>query len=256
MADSVAGVVLAAGRGERLRPLTFVRPKALCPVAGVPLVDHALARLDGHAADVAVNVHHGRSLMEAHLHGRVHLSVEEGEALGTAGALGHLRDWIAGRPTVVLNVDAWSPHGVGPLLDGWDGERVRVLVVGDDRLRTGSLVAGALLPWTEVAAMADEPSGLWEVSWRAAVGEGRLEVVRHDGLFGDCGTPAGYLATNLLATGGQSAVSPGVEVHGELVRSVVWPGTVVRAGEVLVDAVRYAGTRTLLVRRAGSGAEG
>jgi MurNAc alpha-1-phosphate uridylyltransferase len=157
---------------------------------------------------------------------------------------------------VVVNVDAWSPQGVGALLDGWDGERVRVLVVGEDRLGTGSLVAGALMPWAEIAPLPAAPAGLWERSWRRAVEEGRLEVVRHDGPFGDCGTPAGYLATNLLATGGESAVSPGAEVHGRLVRSVVWPGTVVRPGEVLTDAVRYAGTRTLLVRRGGSDPEG
>src|SRR5687768_3035588 len=94
MSDSVAGVVLAAGRGERLRPLTTIRPKPLCPVAGVPLVDLALARLAGSVGGVAVNVHHGRALMEAHLTGRVHLSAEVDEPLGTAGALGQLRGWI------------------------------------------------------------------------------------------------------------------------------------------------------------------
>jgi NDP-sugar pyrophosphorylase family protein len=256
MADSVAGVVLAAGRGERLRPLTLVRPKALCPVAGVPLVDAALARLAGWVDAVAVNVHHGRPLMEEHLHGRVHLSLEEGEPLGTAGGLGRLREWIGGRPAVVLNVDAWTPEGVGPLLEGWDGERVRVLVVGDDRLGTGSLVAGALMPWSELAGLEPVPSALWEVSWRRAIEEGRLEVVRFDGPFGDCGTPAGYLAANLLATGGESAISPGAVVQGRVVRSVVWPGGVVREGEVLADAVRFAGSRTLLVRRPGSDPEG
>jgi hypothetical protein len=249
MADSVAGVVLAAGRGERLRPLTLRRPKALCPVAGVPLVDHALARLDGAVDAVAVNVHHGRALMEEHLHGRVHLSIEEGAtALGTAGGLGLLRPWIDGRATVVLNVDAWSPDGVGALLDGWDGERIRVLVVGDDQLRPGSLVAGALLPWSDVAALEAVPSGLWEVCWREAAARDRIEAVRHDGPFGDCGSPAGYLAANLAATGGAPAISLGAVVEGEVVRSVVWPGGVVRRGEVLVDAVRYSESRTLLVR--------
>ena len=80
MRTGIAGVVLAAGAGTRLRPLTLLVPKALCPVAGVPLVDHALARLEGRVADAAVNVHHGRALMEEHLHGRVHLSIEAGEA--------------------------------------------------------------------------------------------------------------------------------------------------------------------------------
>ncbi|HLF41375.1 MAG TPA: sugar phosphate nucleotidyltransferase, partial [Acidimicrobiia bacterium] len=51
-----AGVVLAAGLGTRLRPLTDLRPKALCPVGNVALVDLALARLDGLCPDVAVNI--------------------------------------------------------------------------------------------------------------------------------------------------------------------------------------------------------
>ena len=47
MTDSVAGVVLAAGHGRRLRPLTRSAPKALCPVGNVPLVDLAMERLAG-----------------------------------------------------------------------------------------------------------------------------------------------------------------------------------------------------------------
>ena len=88
--DEVVGVVLAAGAGTRLRPLTSERPKALCPVGDVPLVDLALGRLSPLVGAVAVNVHHGRAAMEAHLADRpdVHLSLEEPVALGTAGAFG------------------------------------------------------------------------------------------------------------------------------------------------------------------------
>ena len=83
-------MVLAAGLGRRLQPLTRSRPKALCPVGDVPLVDLALQRVAPVAAGpaaVAVNVHHHREAMEAHLGDRVHLSIEAGEPLGTAGAL-------------------------------------------------------------------------------------------------------------------------------------------------------------------------
>lgn len=240
--------MLAAGRGTRLRPLTHVRPKALCPVGGVPLVDLALERLRGVVGTSAVNVHHGRALLEAHLAGRVHLSTEVDEPLGTAGALGRLRGWVDGRAALVVNCDAWCPGDLRALVDGWDGDRIRVLVVGDDELRPRSRVAGALMPWAEVAALDPVPAGLWEVSWRAALAQGRLEVVRHDGPFVDCGTPADYLAANLASSGGRSVVGVGADVSGELVRSVVWPGAEVRAGEVLVDAVRYDGRRTLLVR--------
>ena len=66
----LAGVVLAAGEGRRLAPLTWLRPKALCPVNGVPLVDHALARVAASGllpASTAVNLHHGVAQLDAHL---------------------------------------------------------------------------------------------------------------------------------------------------------------------------------------------
>src|SRR5213080_2438181 len=119
MADSLAGVVLAAGAGTRLLPLTRLRPKALCPVANVPLVDLALERARRATADVAVNVHHGRAMLEEHLAGGVHLSIEEARARGTEGA-GHLRDWIAGRAVLVLNSDAWLVADIAAFVGGWD----------------------------------------------------------------------------------------------------------------------------------------
>src|SRR5436305_3997812 len=93
----LAAVVRAAGAGTRLRPLTRLRPKALCPVDNVPLVDLAIGWARTVTSAVAVNVHHGRAAMESHLAGRVHLSVEETQALGTAGGVANLKDWIDGR---------------------------------------------------------------------------------------------------------------------------------------------------------------
>lgn len=244
-------MVLAAGAGLRLRPLTLLRPKPLCPVDGVPLVDHALGRVAPVAGEVAVNLHHGREQLAAHLAAgrRVHLSVEEPEVLGTAGALGNLRPWIDGRAVAVVNGDTWCPASL-ELLDpaGWDRERVRVLVVGDDRLRPTTRVAGALMPWTEVAPLAPEPSGLYEASWRRLAAAGRLDVVRWDGPCIDCGTPARYLAANLTASGGTSVVGRGAVVRGVLERSVVWDGAEVHPGEHLVDAIRTDHRTTVLVR--------
>ncbi len=241
-------MVLAAGLGRRLRPLTLVRPKALCPVGNVPLVDLALERLAPVGEDLAVNVHHHREAMEAHLDGRVHLSIEDREPLGTAGAVGQLRDWLDGRAAAVVNVDAWCPTSVAPLLEGWDGERTRVLVAGSTRLLPGSLVAGALLPWSVAQALEPVPSGLWETCWRDADASGRLEVLPLDGPFVDCGTPGRYLEANLAASGGESVVEPGAEVEGRVVGSVVWRDGVVHPGEVLTGAIRYTGEKTVLAR--------
>lgn len=251
--------MLAAGAGTRLRPLTRLRPKALCPVGDRPLVDHALDRLATATDSVAVNVHHGRAQVEDHLARRVeppHVSVEPDEARGTAGALGLLRGWIDGRPTLLTNADAWLPADLADFVAGWDGERVRLLCVEDPargdfgRLRYCGV---ALVPWAEVAPLGPEPSGLYERSWGRLWEAGALDLVRHDGPFVDCGTTADYLAANLDWSGGESVVGEGARIAADsrLVRSVVWPGATVRPGEVLVDAIR-ADRLTVLVRTASA----
>lgn len=253
MPDSLAGVVLAAGAGTRLQPLTGLRPKALVPVNHTPLVDLAVARVAAVTADVAVNVHHGRQALEEHLAGRVHLSIESGEARGTAGALGVLRDWIAGRPVLVTNADAWleSPR-LDALADGWDGERIRLLVVEDaaraDFDGRWRYAGACLMPWSDVRGLPAEPSGLYERVWREALDAGRVELVAHRGRFADCGTPREYLRANLWASGGESVIGAGSVVEGEVVRSVVWPGSVVRRSERLVAAIRVGELLTVLVR--------
>jgi MurNAc alpha-1-phosphate uridylyltransferase len=243
----LCGVVLAAGEGVRLRPLTLVRPKPLCPVANVPLVDLAIDRVRAVTAEVAVNVHHGREAIEAHVAGRVHVSVEEEEALGTAGALGQLRPWIDGRAVVVVNADTWCPGPLCGLADGWDGERVRLMLAGDDRLRPTSRIVGALMPWSEVEGLAPVPSGLYEVSWGRQAEAGHIDAVQWDGPCLDCGTPASYLQANMAASGGEVVVAPGAVVEGAVERSVLWEGAVVWPDERLSGAIRTDGL-TVLVR--------
>lgn len=253
----LAGVVLAAGAGTRLAPLTAELPKALCPVGGVALVDLALARIGpsiGGDHVAAVNLHHGADLLDAHLPEGVHRSREEPVALGTAGAIGALRPWIDGRCVLVTNADAWLP----PTLDlaefvaGWDRERTRLLCVDDPaRGDFGSrrYCGVALLPAAVVDRLRPVPSGLYEVSWREERAAGRLDVVATPTAFIDCGTPADYLAANLAASGGHSVVAPDATVGAgaRIERSVVWPGADVAAGEVLVDAIRTPRV-TVLVR--------
>ncbi|MEJ5944417.1 sugar phosphate nucleotidyltransferase [Pseudokineococcus basanitobsidens] len=260
---SPAGVVLAAGAGTRLAPLTHLRPKALCPVGGRPLLDHALDRLVAALpaatadppAHLAVNAHaHAGQVVRA-VGGRAHVAVEAPVALGTAGALGGLRDWLDGRDVVVTNADAWLPEGLDGLLDGWDGERCRLLVQelddgpGDPVVRPASrerpvrYVGACVLPGRLVRALAPVPSGLLEVLWRAERDAGRLDLHRTAQRGVDCGTPGRYLAANLAASGGRSVIGAGAVVDGELERCVVWDGAVVGAGEHLVDVVRAGDDR-------------
>jgi N-acetyl-alpha-D-muramate 1-phosphate uridylyltransferase len=260
-------VVLAAGVGLRLRPLTEQLPKALCPVGNVPLLDLALARVETLSiTEVAVNASYLADQVVTHIGTRAHLSVEADGPLGTAGALGQLRDWIDGRGVLVANADAYlSPDDVGGFVDGWDGRTVRLLGVPttpDDVNRFGAhkFAGMSLLPWHRVKDLPAEPSALVGTVWRPAESAGELEVVPYDGMYLDTGTPADYLAANLDAAGEGNLVAPGATVTGrcersvvgagamvagDLTRSVVWPGGRVEAGEHLVDAVRAGADLTV-----------
>ena len=236
----LAAVVLAAGAGTRLRPLTRFLPKALCPVGGRPLVDGAVERVCAVTDAVAVNVHHGRALLVAHLTALpvpVHISVEE-RVHGAAGALGRLRSWIAGRAVLISNADTWQPGDLGELVDHWDGQRARLLcarVEADGDFGNLRYVGSALLPWELVSGLPDEPAGL-NLHQRHERGE--LELVESTGTYIDCGTPADYLRANMLASGGQSVIGAGALVLGAVERSVVWPGGYVGRCEQLTDAIR------------------
>ncbi len=214
----VKGVVLAAGAGTRLRPLTLTRPKALCLVGGWPLMEWAVRRTVPYVDELAVNVHHYADLVLDHLARHpverpLHISVEMPVPLGTAGALGRLREWLDGSSALVTNVDAWYPPTATAVLDrfvrSWDGERVRLLCVptgeagntGDfDDLR---YVGTALLPWSAVCDLPVTPAGLYEASWRALHSQGLLDLVRADLVAIDCGTPPDLARADAMATEGE-----------------------------------------------------
>jgi MurNAc alpha-1-phosphate uridylyltransferase len=249
----LVGVALAAGAGTRLRPLTELRPKALCPVGNVPLLDRALRHLRAWTDDIAVNCHHLADQIVSHVGDAAHLSVERPRALGTAGALGQLRAWIDGRDVLLINADAYltahdDDDALHELVTDWDNEHCRLLVTptagpGDfvydgDPVR---YVGACLLPWASVEPLEATPTGLYEVLWRHELTAGRLGLVRHRGTAIDCGTPSDYLRANLHASGGASVIGEGADVEGVVERCVVWPGATVRAHEHLVECVR-AGT--------------
>jgi UTP-glucose-1-phosphate uridylyltransferase len=239
--DALVGVVLAAGAGTRLRPLTLERPKAMCPVGNIPLVDHAIARVEPLVSAVAVNVHGSQPMLRDHVTGRVHVSIEQDERLGTGGALGRLRPWIDGRHVLVHNADSFVDDDLGALIDGWDGVRPRLLVRTEDHdsdFGRHRFLGVSLVPAAIAAMLPDERCGLYDLVWQPAYAAGELELVEATGTAIDCGTPADYLRANLHASGGASVVADDAVVLGSITRCVVWPGARVEADEVLVDCIR------------------
>jgi len=267
----VCVVVLAAGLGTRLMPLTATCPKALVPVGNVPLLDRGLQRLAASGfsgqAEVAVNAHHHFEKVVEHVGERAHLSIEESAPLASAGALGHLREWIDGRAVLVLNADAYvsaPPGDLRRLLDGWDGERVRILGRrehdGHPPFGGLSFAGASLIPAAEAARLKDEYSHLVLTTWRPAAREGRLDAIELDGTYIDCGSPADYLAANMHAARGSNLIDPSAvvqgpvsecvigaraRVRGSVSRSVLWPGASVGEGEVLEQVIRTASGLTV-----------
>ena len=114
-------VVLAAGLGTRLRPLTLERPKPLMPLLGVPLLERALRLLESWGVDeIAVNLHWQPGKIRAFLDQRKGTTKittsHEPEILGTGGALRPLRGFLGDEPFWVINADIAMRVSAEPLL--------------------------------------------------------------------------------------------------------------------------------------------
>ena len=122
-------MIMAAGLGRRMRPLTDDRPKALVEVGGRTLIDHGLDRLASVGiAKVVVNVHAFADQLEQHLAGRRDIEIviadERAALLETGGGLKAARSLLGDDPIIVANVDSlWVEDGepaLEKLIAGWD----------------------------------------------------------------------------------------------------------------------------------------
>jgi MurNAc alpha-1-phosphate uridylyltransferase len=137
-------MVLAAGLGTRMRPLTDDRPKALVTVCGRSLIDHVLDRLvEAGVKRAVVNVHAFADLLEAHVKRRRDLEIiisdECARLMETGGGVRQARSLLGDAPIVVCNIDSvWEePDGsaIARLARGFDASRMgsRLMLAGMDR---------------------------------------------------------------------------------------------------------------------------
>jgi len=118
----VKAMVLAAGLGTRLRPLTLEIPKPVVPVLGRPLCAYAMAFLREHGADsFLLNLHHGpdavRARVDAWAGGRFPVTYTlEPEILGTGGAIGNAREFLRGGTFLAANADVIARFPLGEAL--------------------------------------------------------------------------------------------------------------------------------------------
>ena len=114
-------MILAAGLGTRLRPLTFARPKALVPVLGMPVLDYWIFRLAAEGFEaVVVNAYHLGAELADHVRNRtwpVPVEVRtEPVLLGTGGGIGNVADFFGREPFVVVNGDILCNAPLGDLM--------------------------------------------------------------------------------------------------------------------------------------------
>jgi MurNAc alpha-1-phosphate uridylyltransferase len=226
MSGPKTAMVLAAGLGTRLRPLTDDRPKALVEVGGRPLIDHVLDRLEAVGVEKAVvNIHAFADRLEAHLRRRTHpgivISDERAGALETGGGLKKAMPLLGDGPVWVSNIDTVALGGGAPDLQAvaarWAPERMDVCLLlaptrtslgfhdsGDVFLEADGRVrfkaADEMAPYLYVGAhiadpriVADAPDGPFSLLgvWKALAAEGRVSGVAAEGLWMHVSDPAG-----------------------------------------------------------------
>ncbi|HKU93516.1 MAG TPA: nucleotidyltransferase family protein [Sphingomicrobium sp.] len=224
-------MIMAAGLGKRMRPLTATRPKPLIEVGGKALLDHVLEKLRAAGVrKVVVNVHYLADALEAHLASRAHgldvvISDERSLLLETGGGLVQAAPLIDADPFLSLNSDNLWVDGPADTLkllaSHWDDAKMDALLLlvplaralnhkgmGDFHMgRTGRLrrrarshVAPFVFTGIQMLSkrlLRDAPEGPFSTNilWDRAIDEGRCFGAVHQGLWFDVGTPASIKLT-------------------------------------------------------------
>ena len=218
-------MIMAAGLGKRMRPLTATKPKPLIEVAGQALLDHVLDRLRAAGVEkVVVNVHYLADAVEAHLASRKHglevvISDERKLLMETGGGLMQAADLIDADPFLAVNSDNFWVDGPADTLkllaSHWDDAKMDALLLlvplaraqnhrgmGDfhmdrnGRLRRREKSRVAPFVYTGIQMLSkrllrDAPDGPFSTNlfWSRAIEEGRCFGAVHQGLWFDVGTP-------------------------------------------------------------------
>jgi MurNAc alpha-1-phosphate uridylyltransferase len=232
---SDAAMVMAAGLGKRMMPLTERLPKPMVPVAGKPLIDHALDRLaEAGIARAVVNVHYLPDAVEAHLRDRtaprVTISDERALLLETGGGLVKAQDLLPDPFFCVNSDNVWidgPKDAFRELSDAWDPARMDALLLlvahtgarnfagkgdfhMDGRGRLARRGTGRIAPFifTGIQLVAkrllrDAPQGPFSTNllWDRAIEEERLYGAAFTGQWFEVGNPAAIAPTEAALAG-------------------------------------------------------
>jgi MurNAc alpha-1-phosphate uridylyltransferase len=216
-------MLLAAGYGTRLKPLTDRTPKPLVPVAGRPMIEYALDKLRAYGIGrIVINVSHLKVQLTDYLAGQKDLSVqisEESEPLETGGGLKKAAPLLGDEPVFVINSDIlWTDEGETALVwlaRHWDGAKMDFLLLAQSKSRAVGhdkgedhlfIKPGNTIGWNAAAApyiiagvgilhprvLRDAPAGKFSVKilWCRAMEQNRLFCLPHHGRWFQTGTIA------------------------------------------------------------------
>ncbi|MFB0611615.1 nucleotidyltransferase family protein [Aurantiacibacter poecillastricola] len=230
-------MVLAAGMGKRMRPLTATQPKPMVRVAGKPLVDHALDKLaEAGISTAVVNVHYLADSIEAHLKERkepaIVISDERDQLLETGGGLMRAAEKLPD-PFFCLNSDnIWLDgprNAFADLSTFWDADRMDALLLlvphkgarnftgmGDFHMdahgkvsrRKPRKIAPYIFTGIQLIGkrlLRDAPEGAFSTNilWSRAIEEGRLYGVPFTGQWFEVGTPKAIKPTEQALSNGE-----------------------------------------------------
>lgn len=220
-----SALVLAAGLGKRMRPLTATRPKPLVRVDGKALIDHSLERIAAAGIGaVVVNAHYLADALEAHLATKkwpftITISDEREQLLETGGGMVKAAPLLAGDPFLTVNSDnIWTDgpaETIRLLARQWDAARMDALLLlvrhasavghggrGDFHMDARGLISrrkpGRVAPFVYTGIqlvsrrfLRDAPKGPFSTNilWDRAIAEGRLYGLAHQGQWFEVGTP-------------------------------------------------------------------
>jgi MurNAc alpha-1-phosphate uridylyltransferase len=217
-------MILAAGLGTRMRPLTNDLPKPLVAVNGKTLIDYAIDRLAAAGVElIVVNLHHHAARLKAHLEQRkdvdIRTSDETDRVLGTGGGVFKALPLFAGEPFFVHNSDSIWVEGYGHALDRmiarWNPDIMDALLLaaplvnsigydgaGDFLMdadgRLSRVPEQQLSPFAYPGVQIVHPrifdrmsAGVFSINplWDRAIERGRLYGIRLDGVWMHVGTP-------------------------------------------------------------------
>jgi MurNAc alpha-1-phosphate uridylyltransferase len=219
-------MLFAAGFGTRMGAMTAARPKPLIPVAGKPLIDHALTLADeAGITHIVANTHYLPDQIATHLAPRgIALSNETPAILETGGGLKAALPLLGSNPVLTLNTDAvWT--GANPLtqlIAAWDGARMDGLLLllpatdakghtgtgdflmeADGRLTRAKGAAGAVYLGAQMLrtdGLSDITTEVFSLNllWDRMITAGRLFGLIHDGGWCDVGRPEGIAQAEAL----------------------------------------------------------